>query len=199
MKENLWNELTIKKYYDIIALQKENYEDEFDRDIDLVSVVFDVDANRLPLSEFNGYLLKLKTLTPNIPIEDLKETYIDAKYWVDINVANITTAQYMDFENYRKENDLVGMMSCVLLPINHTYLDGYDIDAVKRDIEKMNMIDVHSILNFFLRYCENYTERSLHYLRKNLKKLNLNKEKQTEIEEKLNNLQMNLNGFYRSF
>ena len=56
------------------------------------------------------------------------------EYYFDGLLGKITTAQYIDFQNYQKNNDEQKSFSVFIIPKGHKYNDGYDIEQVFNDI-----------------------------------------------------------------
>lgn len=144
-----WKDIPLRKYNDIYAINKTEYEDEIDRGIDLVTIIFDVDARNIPYGEFSNYLQQITKL-PDIQNNEkpkAKYTLNGTEYWMTLDYGNITTAQYIDFQNYTKNDDLLGIVSTCLIPEGHSYNDGYDM----KDLEELSIHDGMSITAFFFR------------------------------------------------
>lgn len=195
-----WKDIPLRKYNDIYAINNTEYEDEIDRGIDLVSIIFDVDARNIPYGEFSSYLQQITKL-PDIHNNDkprAKYTINGTDYWMVLDYGNMTTAQYIDFQNYAKNNDLLGIVSTSLIPDGHTYNDGYDM----KDLEEISIHDGMSITAFFLDSYAKFTTVTLAYLRRKLKRMmrkKMNKEEIKELENNIKIMEEKIKEFYLMF
>lgn len=196
-----WKDIPLRKYNDIYAINNTEYEDEIDRGIDLVSIIFDVDARNIPYGEFSSYLQQITKL-PGIHNNDkpmAKYTLNGTDYWMTLDYGNMTTAQYIDFQNYAKNNDLLGIVSTSLIPAGHSYNDGYDM----KDLEELSIHDGMSITAFFLDSYAKYTTVTLAYLRRKLKRMmrkkKMNKEEIKDLENNIKIMEERVTEFYLMF
>ena len=196
-----WKDIPLRKYNDIYAINNTEYEDEIDRGIDLVSIIFDVDARNIPYGEFQSYLQQITKL-PDIHNNDrpmAKYRINRTEYWMTLDYGNMTTAQYIDFQNYAKNNDLLGIVSTSLIPDGHSYNDGYDM----KDLEELSIHDGMSITAFFLDSYAKYTTVTLAYLRRKLKRMmkrkKMNKEEIKDLENNIKIMEERVTEFYLMF
>lgn len=108
----------------------------------------------LPLRTFNTLVSKISFLQTPLPRIEHKDSYIinGKEYVLKANISDITTAQYVDYQNYTKDKncDYTQIMSVFLIPKDHNYNDGYDIDEVMKDVGNISIVDFNAIC-FFLR------------------------------------------------
>lgn len=179
-----WNNLTIDKYQQLLTIENSEYSDIIDKGVAMVSIIYDVDALNMPFNDFNSLLGTLTFLGDKITPNKVKNEYIlnGRKYNLYTNYTDLTTAQYIDYTNYSKNNDYIGMLSVVLLPTNHQYNDGYDIEQVKDDVSSMSVTDAFGIATFFLTSSKIYTRLILRYLRQRLTMMLKGKKKEEKAK-----------------
>lgn len=161
-----YEDLTVKQMLEIQALDKTG--DELNDNMNILAVLFGEDVLSTPVVE-------LKKMIGEIDLKPVKETIkakyiINGKYYILDTQMNITTAQYIDYANYKKNNDIVKMLSVFLIPEGHTYNDGYDILEVIKDIEDMKWVDAEAIGFFFIKRFALFIKIFLNYLEAKMKK-----------------------------
>lgn len=197
-----WRDITLGQFIEISSVLNTEYEDEIEKGIALVSVTYGIDANTIPFSDFKKLLETLKFTSQPMVKKKVVSTYTlnGRKYGVDLGYTAFTTSQYIDFQSYSKQNDLVGVLSAVVIPDGKAYNSDYDIEEVKNDLLEMSVADAMSIINFFLLASKTFTKRLAHYLtrmlRRRLKKAKLTKEQMREVESKMKELEAIMNMEY---
>ena len=117
---------------------------------DALRIVYGVDLNTTPLADLHKY--KLDFMKTEIPREPIKKYYKinGTKYFACFDTTKLTTAQFVDFQNYAKQNDFIGCLSVCFRPNNTEYNDGsYDIDKVKQDVASLPITQALTISFFF--------------------------------------------------
>lgn len=186
-----WSNITYKQ---LEALKNANdIQDENDRTIAIMQAVYGDNVIELPLKEFNKKALDLKFLKEEIPNNvKVKNVVVNKrKYYFDGMLGNITTAQYIDFQNYLKNKDEMKSFSVFFIPEGHKYNDGYDMMQVFEDIQEMPAPILVSASFFFTRQLETFITIFQRSSLKKLKKLNLPKnmkENLIKMVESSNNL-----------
>lgn len=161
-----------------------NIEDETDKIIALAELVLGDEVTNLPLKEFNEQIKKLDFLNTEVP-ETVPPKRIDIngrKYEVISLLGNISTAQYIDFINHSKTNDMGKILSVFIVPEGHSYNDGYDMLEVMRDIECMPFPVVNSIAYFFKAQFAKFIEI---FQSSSIKKVKKNKELSKDEKERI--------------
>lgn len=182
------NDLTVKQ---VMNIKNITVEDDVTKALEIVSIVYDCNAEDISINEFQN---KLKDIDLSKPVDrpKVKKSYVinGTKYILDKSL-NISTAQYVDYTNYMKEGDLVKILSVFLIPEGHKYNDGYDIFKVMKDMEEMSYPTATSIGFFFLRLLKIYIKLFLPFLTRKLKKTNpiIAKQVKEQITILLNNLE----------
>ena len=145
----------------------------------------------MPISELNKYNGALEFLNKEIPLVKLEEKYEinGIIYMTGYNLSKISAAQFIDYSNYTGTNKYEDYLSVVFIPEGHQYNDGYDIDQVKKDLLNLPITVVRSLVFFYTLQCTKLQNSFLSYLKKDLRKMKMEKEKRKEIEELINKLE----------
>lgn len=181
-----WTDITYRQLLDI--REAANIEDENERVFAIMEAVFGEDVLNLPLKEFNEKCKELQFLQKEIPnnlhVKDIKVN--GREYYFDGLLGNITTAQYIDFQNYQKNNDEYKTFSVFIIPKGHKYNDGYDMDQVFNDILDIPAPVLFSASFFFSRQFELFIRIFRRYSIKQMKKTGLPKEAMENLEKVVN-------------
>ena len=101
----------------------------------------------------------------------------------------MTAAQFIDYQNYIGTEHFEDYLSVFFIPEGHKYNDGYDIEQVKKDLLELDFPTVKSVAFFFTIFLAKLQNSFLSYLKKDLRKMKMEKEKRKEIEELINKLE----------
>lgn len=202
-----YRKLTIAKYDEIKKIMEKDIED-IDKQVELIACLADMDVDavyNLPLTKYEQmvnsieFLYELPKPKSNIPS---KLVIGDYKYTIMKNVEKMTTGQYIDLQNYMKNDMGVAyILTTIIIPEGCTYDDGdYNIDDLQKDIyNNLNIEDALSIAFFLhrkLQYTINATLTFLDWRLKRMeKKMNPEmKEKMKEARKKLKGLEISGTG-----
>ena len=181
-----WKDIKYRTLLDI--REAANIEDENERVYTIMEAVFGEDVLDLPLKDFNEKCKELQFLQKEIPndlhVKDIKVN--GREYYFDGLLGKITTAQYIDFQNYQKNNDEQKSFSVFIIPKGHKYNDGYDMEQVFKDILDMPVPVLFSASFFFIRQFELFIRIFRRYSIKQMKKLGLPKEAMENLEKVVN-------------
>lgn len=181
-----WSDIKYRTLLDI--REAANIEDENERVYAIMEAVFGEDVLDLPLKDFNEKCKELQFLQKEIPndlhVKDIKVN--GREYYFDGLLGKITTAQYIDFQNYQKNNDEQKSFSVFIIPKGHKYNDGYDMEQVFKDILDMPVPVLFSASFFFSRQFELFIRIFRRYSIKQMKKLGLPKEAMENLEKVVN-------------
>ena len=181
-----WNDISYRQLLDI--KEAVNIEDENERVYAIMEAVFGEDVLNLPLKDFNEKCKELQFLQKEIPndlhVKDIKVN--GREYYFDGLLGKITTAQYIDFQNYQKNNDEQKSFSVFIIPKGHKYNDGYDMEQVFNDILDIPVPVLFSASFFFSRQFELFIRIFRRYSIKQMKKLGLPKEAMENLEKVVN-------------
>ena len=181
-----WNDITYRTLLDI--REASNIEDENERVFAIMEAVFGEDVLDLPLKNFNEKCKELQFLQKEIPNDlHVKDIKVNGRsYYFDGLLGKITTAQYIDFQNYQKNNDEQKSFSVFIIPKGHKYNDGYDIEQVFNDILDIPVPVLFSASFFFSRQFELFIRIFRRYSIKQMKKTGLPKEAMENLEKVVN-------------
>lgn len=188
-----WKDITLRQFNKIQDLLQEI--DEYTT-LNIIDVLYDVDSADMPAMEvMNKYAHSLDFLMTTIPTnEKLKETYIinQREYNSNINLTQMTTAQFVDYQNYSKENpvDISKCLSVFIIPAGHTYNDGYDLKQVQDDIKDLDMVTINTLAFFFKKSYILLLEITLLCLTQDTKKMNIPTQKKEEILNQLKQIDL---------
>lgn len=181
-----WNNITYRQLLDI--REAANIEDENERVYAITEAVFGESVLDLDLKNFAMKCKEIEFLQKEIPndlhVKDIKVN--GREYYFDGLLGNITTAQYIDFQNYQKNDDEYKAFSVFIIPKGHKYNDGYDMGQVFNDILDIPVPVLFSASFFFSRQFELFIKIFRRYSIKQMKKLGLPKEAMENLEKIVN-------------
>lgn len=174
-----WNDVTVSQFLELQEIIK--IEDETDRLLAIIELFFGEDAVNLPIYEFNKKIKELDFLKTEVPKNHIVNTATvnGRKYKVDALVGHISTAQYVDFTNYMKEDPEKNITKCLsvfFIPEGHKYNDGYDMLQVIDDMGSLPIDIAMSESFFFSRQYKKFIKIFQSYSIKKIKKTDLPKE-----------------------
>ena len=172
-----WSDVTLKQFLELKDIMQ--IEDETDRIIAIAELLLGLDVSNLPLSEFNKKMKELSFLKEEIPNNHIvrKVEINNRKYNIDALLGRVSTAQYVDFTNYMKEEDnITKVLSVFFIPNGHRYNDGYDMEQVIKDMESLPVDIAISESFFFSRQFAEFIKIFQSSSIKNLEKTELPKE-----------------------
>lgn len=186
-----WKDITIEKNDMIMGLQEKNL-GEIDLIASTIAVLDGVTVKEVEELPYAVLLLKARGLRflQHSPIASIvKRKYeINGKTYIPtLNPAELTTAQYIDFQVRATEapHDLAGLLSVILIPEGHKYNEGYSSDEVREAIYKNFPIeDAMGLSAFFFALWKKSTRRLLRETKKQYRELKRIKN-QTEAETEL--------------
>ena len=181
-----WNNIKYRTLLDI--REAANIDDENESVYAIMEAVFGEDVLDLPLKDFNEKCKELQFLQKPIPNDlHVKNIKVNGReYYFDGLLGNITTAQYIDFQNYQKNEDEQKTFSVFIIPKGHKYNDGYDMEQVFNDILDIPVPVLFSASFFFSRQFELFIRIFRRYSIKQMKKLGLPKEAMENLEKVVN-------------
>lgn len=173
-----YSHLPIGAYLDILAL----LEDESLQDIERQAAVIAIlngkttkDILDLPIDAYamlSASLGFLQSAVPEVPLRKARTITLDGgnTYTLPRDAQHITTAQFADFQHYAGEwgegshRPVAQLLSCLLVPASHRYLDDYEIEDVQEDIlQHLDTVRAFSLCAFFLNLCRESFEHILDY------------------------------------
>ncbi len=175
IKRISWKDISVKQYYDIVELLKSP--DDYTA-LNLINIVYDIDSTKIPANELSAYITRMNFLEKDIDKVSPKKTYVlnGTKYESNCNLTIMSTAQFIDYQNYIKNNRIEEILSCFFVPEGHSYNDGYDIYNVKKDLLSLKITDAYALAFFFELQLKMYCRLFRRYLVRSMKKAKMSKE-----------------------
>lgn len=188
-----YRDLSLRKYEQIIQANK--IESDIDRQVAVIAILTDLSEREvlnLPISEYTELATKTTFLTKEMArIPRPAHRYKVGNFTLipTTDLRKVTTAQYIDFQNYAPGADekLVEILSCFLIPEGYKYNDGYDVIEVQDAIRDLSVQDAVSLSAFFLHKYAALIRGTRISLEKMLKR-ERNPETRAKIREKLDGL-----------
>lgn len=182
-----WSDITLQQYYQIKELLTN--EDEYTV-LNILDVIYDIDSASMTISALSKYNNALDFLKDEIPVVDIQKKYTinGNTYESNCELTKVSTAQFIDYQNYLKEKEpkYEKLISVFFIPENHQYNDGYSIKEVQDDILHMSMVDVQSIAFFIKKQFQLLLSLFQFYLTQSIQKMNLTKQQKQKLLDQLN-------------
>lgn len=199
--KNNWDEITWNEYSQIEQILNADIPSDY-KTVHLVSILIGKPVEfveSLPVTQFaklTPYLDFLYT-EPETHYHKFEYTVNDREYIFKGKIDEITTAMYIDYSAYMKEEnkDVVKLLSVFFIPKGHDYNDGYDISQVQSDIGDLCWLDVRAMSFFFRLWCATYVLILKSSLQKTLKETMKGKTRaeKKEIKKQIKELEMSFN------
>ena len=152
----IWEKININQFTAIRkVLNGPKYAE--DKMIELASILSEKsvqEVESMPLTEVAPIFAMVQQLNGKPKAGKPRKTYM-VNNWNNELICTgeeFSVAQWADFVSYAKdmENNLVEILSVVLIPKGHKYNDGYDIKALQKELGYMNVSDALGVCFFFL-------------------------------------------------
>lgn len=199
LKYKSWDGVNIRLYKKLYALSN-NIEDVIDCEIAIVALLCDCsedDVLNLPIPEYQKLRGECQWIAskPDVKPYAPKSIKLKREYDVYYDASKLTTAQYIDFQNYLKQNDmdkyLTNILAVFIVPKNKMYGE-VPVEDVMADIEENISIKMAlSMCFFFMVEYLTLTKLTLYYLTKRINKTEKNNQ---ELQKKLKELDLLING-----
>ena len=176
-----WYNVSLKQYKELLEALK--IEDSEEQAIEVTRVLLGEEVLDLPVQEFFAKMSEFGFLKEEIPVSNPpKHLKVNGReYKMDCLLGNISTAQYIDFQNHAKTGDMAKMLSVFIIPEKHEYNDGYDMLQVFADINDLPIPIVNSAAFFFSRQLAKFIQIFQSYSIKNIKKMKIPKEQKEQM------------------
>jgi hypothetical protein len=181
-----WNDVTLNQFLKMKEIVQ--IEDETDRMLSLIELFWGEDVVNLPVAEFNKKAKELDFLQNPVPTNHIVKsaTINGRKYKIDALLGHISTAQYVDFTNYAKqENNTDKMLAVFFVPEGHKYNDGYDMLQVIQDMGDLPIDIALSECFFFRRQFSKFIQIFQRSLCKTVNKSKMPKEMKNLLKEQV--------------
>ena len=190
------DELSIKKYRQLIELNRDDYED-MEYGMEILSILSDMPVDELlelPLDDFTAMMAQTAFLNQTfekVDYESLGKTLkINGKEYTLIRKAkDLTAGQYIDYKTYCARDKFMEMlpyiMTVFLIPKGCKYNQGYDIVELANEFdEHMNIPMALGISDFFLHQSKKQMMASVLCSKWKIKRM-MKKEKNQEVKTNL--------------
>lgn len=174
--KNNWDEITWREYEQLEQILSSDIPSDF-KTVHIVSLLTGLSVNQvenMQVTEFQKLLPHLEFLKtePETHYHKFEYTINDREYIFKGKIDEITTAMYIDYSAYMKEEnkDVVKLLSVFFIPKGHEYNDGYDMEQVQSDIGDLCWLDVRAMSFFFRLWLATYMDILKSSLQKSLKK-----------------------------
>lgn len=174
--KNNWDEITWREYEQLEQILSSDIPSDF-KTIHIVSLLTGLAVNQvenMQVTEFQKLLPHLNFLEtePETHYHKFEYTINDREYIFKGKIDEITTAMYIDYSAYMKEEnkDVVKLLSVFFIPKGHEYNDGYDMEQVQSDIGDLCWLDVRAMSFFFRLWLATFMDILKSSLQKSLKK-----------------------------
>lgn len=191
-----FDELTIKKYRDLINLERI---DDTEYGIEILSILSGMEPDELldmPLEKFASLMAQTKFIYGNVEKADYKKlgkviTVNGKDYRLMKSARDLTAGQYIDYKAYIQRDDFLAMLPYILtvflIPEGHKYNNGYDVSELAKEFdENMSLPIALSVSDFFLHQSMMSIRSSVTYLKWKMKRM-MKKEKNQEMKEQIKN------------
>lgn len=180
-----WCDVTLKQFYDIQDIL--TIQDDYTV-FNIIDCLYNVDCQAMPINELKKY--DISFIKEPIPEVKLKKHYTlnGVKYNSNYDLTKVTVAQFVDYQNYLKEDEvrLEKLLSVFFMPEGYKdYNKDYDIIKVQEDLLQLPIDVAQSIGFFFERQFKIFLILFRYYLTKQVKKLKMEKSKKKELLENL--------------
>lgn len=173
-----WKDITLEQFIQI----QDILQNEDNACVLIASLLTNKNINEVSISEVKKKIDQLSFLRTAIPKEKVKNNYTinGVEYILTSDINKISTAQYLDYITYSKENKVENTakrLACFLIPKGKIYNTDYDKDKVINDIDKyLDIVTVNAIVFFLMKQSQKYILHTIGYLMKQAKKLKKKKE-----------------------
>lgn len=185
-----WSDITLKQFYQIKEML--SIEDEWTA-LNLIDCIYNIDSQALAINELKKY--DITFLNQPIPEVKLQKYYTinGVKYNSNFDLTKVTVAQFIDYQNYLKEDEvrLEKLLSVFFMPDGYKdYNSGYDIIKVQEDLLQLPIDIAQSIGFFFARQLRVFFWLFRYYLIKQVKKLKMEKAEKKKLIENIEKMDL---------
>ena len=153
-----YNDLPIGKYIEISRIVRDDTLPEVDRQVRMLSILSgrtEDDILNAPVTDFAELSRTARFLErPPETKPEVRDIYEAGAFRLVAvrDARKMTAAQYIDFQTFGRDagNNIVEMLSCLLVPEGMRYNDGYDVLEVQAAIrEHMDCVSALGVYAFF--------------------------------------------------
>lgn len=184
-----WNDISIEKYLQIQDVNNSDL-DELEKETQIANIIYGFDITELTIPEYKEKIKDLSFVGTMPDKEKLASSYTinGVKYLTKADISIIQANQFIDFQNYAKQKDIIGCISCFFIPEGHKYNDGYDMLNVKKDIGQLPITSANALTFFFKTQYVILLVLSQRYSLKLMKEMGMTNKKIKEMQDSLTTL-----------
>lgn len=195
-----WSNISLDKFEKIQKILE--VQDEYTV-LNLIDLIYDVDSSEMTINEVKKYSIEfLKEPVKTVKLKDEYEIN-GTVYNSNFNLTILTAAQFIDYQNYLKEEnkDIAKILSVFFIPQGHKYNDGYDMAKVQKDIRTgLDIETVESAGFFFIRQLKIFAHHFQSSLIQSVKKMEMEKTQKKLLIKELELMDLvSLASFHSSF
>lgn len=189
-----WSDITLKQYFELMDSIKD-VQDPLIINSEMIRIIFNIEMNGdLPWSKYTNYLEQLSFLKDPYKPKNPSNYYVigGIKFKTCLNINEITTAQYIDFQELTKRGDNKNILNCFFIKDGENYGDSDYSDLLWNNLT----VDIYSdVMFFFINLLKTLMQNTLIYSKKTLMKMvkkEKNRTKKISLLKKLITLQIQL-------
>lgn len=184
-----WNDISIEKYLQIQDVNNSDL-DELEKETQIANIIYGFDITELTIPEYKEKIKALSFVGTMPDKEKLASSYTinGVKYLTKADISIIQANQFIDFQNYAKQKDIIGCISCFFIPEGHKYNDGYDMLNVKKVIGQLPITSANALTFFFKTQYVILLVLSQRYSLKLMKEMGMTNKKIKEMQDSLTTL-----------
>lgn len=187
-----WYDIPVGMFQEIWQINK-GKEDEDTKTLRLAALVNGITYNEIlskSLDETSLLVSNIAFMYQEPKLQKVRKSYVlnGKTYDATLKPSQITTAQYIDFQNIlpNKDENLAQFFSIFFIPAGKQYNEGYDTEDVINDIEtSLSIEDAVSVADFFVREYRKSMRRTLLYSEAELRTLRILRQGDKEILSKM--------------
>lgn len=189
-----YNDLPIGKYIEISRIVRDGTLPEVDRQVRMLSILSgrtEDDILNAPVTDFAELSRTARFLErPPETKPEVRDIYEAGAFRLVAvrDARKMTAAQYIDFQTFGRDagNNIVEMLSCLLVPEGMRYNDGYDVLEVQAAIrEHMDCVSALGVYAFFFESLRTLMRDILTSCRRQARKTGMAPEKMRELNARI--------------
>lgn len=189
-----YNDLPIGKYIEILRIVRDETLPEVDRQVRMLSILSgrtEDDILNAPVTDFAELSRTARFLErPPETKPEVRDIYEAGSFRLVAvrDARKMTAAQYIDFQTFGRDagNNIVEMLSCLLVPKGMRYNDGYDVLEVQAAIrEHMDCVSALGVYAFFFESLRTLMRGILTSCRRQARKTGMAPEKMRELNARI--------------
>lgn len=188
-----WDDVTLEQFEKLNNIKA----DDVLRQAEIVSILSGISVDDLMQMDADDYiaLCNKTNFLKDAPRKCIPEPVLkvgDITYNVTLSAQQMNAGQFLDYKtivfNDAIDRKLARLMLCFMVPVDHTYNDGYDVETHLNNLEKnMSVVEVTAYSNFFMLQYQAYSVAMLEYSMRQIKKdKKMKKDKKEFLLNRLN-------------